>query len=223
MDTFEVIQKRMRPIFAFPILLIFMLILSSGMSKKVLETMDESSEQRLFDMLQRSLDHSEQAANNSSYCSISHRLHQVWKSDESADWMYIERVLRSGQEKPCRLRIYTLTESHPCNIISEVYPHPVDSICIEKGKDTSFHDRNTPEGHSVREGRDVHLIRAAAFHFLGSPKEYRCESALRGDPYTVPKVEVLPGAIHSWDQAFNKDAKQYWDAEKGPYIFKKSK
>ena len=75
----------------------------------------------------------------------------------------------------------------------------------------------------LRDGCSVFLERVDEIRFAGETRGAGCKSTLRGASYATSQVVVTREGIESWDRGFDANGRQVWGAEKGAYVFKRSK
>lgn len=209
--------------FTFSAIVLMVLFISCSSQKKSISETRTHPLDDLAALMIGSFDSSAQAELDSAYYPISLHMYPIWTDRDDARWLYVEQAVSSMPNKPYRQRVYELKALEDGTISSEVYVLPYDSVFIGKYDQPAFFEDYGPEDLQLREGCAVYLKRLSPSHYTGATEGNACISTMRGANYASSKVEIQPGMISSWDQGFNDQGEQMWGAEKGPYIFKKSK
>ncbi|MDQ3194509.1 MAG: CpcT/CpeT family chromophore lyase, partial [Bacteroidota bacterium] len=75
----------------------------------------------------------------------------------------------------------------------------------------------------LREGCSVIITLMNDTTFEGSTVGSDCKSKMRGAKYATSEVQISPSIIKIRDRGFDENGIQVWGAEKGGYIFKRTK
>lgn len=131
-----------------------------------------------------------------------------------------EQAAASNLEKPYRQRVYRLSQLDDDLFESRVYTF--DDPLEYAGAYTVDEPLKglTPENLSLREGCSI-LLRCTGTAFEGSTLGSLCGSTLRGASSATSEVRITPNMVLSWDRGFDAAGTHIWDAEKGPYEFRR--
>jgi len=164
-----------------------------------------------------------QAQTDRDYRGISLTMTRVWTDRIDGPWLYVEQALSSKPDKPYRQRMYRLNIQENGLVISEVYTLPGDiSRFVGAVRGSTVFSEITPKELSFKDGCSVVLKKQKDGTYKGGTVGKDCASELQGANYATSEVLLTPAGIDSWDRGFDKDGKQVWGAEKGPYQFRKT-
>jgi len=194
------------------------LVTACSVSKK---TTSSNSLNQVMIMMQGSYDSEAQSIADSSYYNISLHMYPIWK--DKGHFLYVEQALNSMQDKPYRQRVYEVKRLSDSTFGSYIYKIKDDSLWIGSWKTLKRFDSISPDYLDIRKGCEVILKKIADNTFEGSTGENSCESTLRGASFATSEVKIQPNKITSWDRGFDKEGNHIWGAEKGGYVFDKSK
>lgn len=164
-----------------------------------------------------------QAEKDTNYFNIELEMVEIWKDRPDGPWIYVEQAVAEFKDKPYRQRVYQLKKRSDGKIESLVYtiPNPIQFAGDYKNNIPLL--KLTPDSLTLREGCKVILQREDAGHFVGETVDKQCKSNLRGASYATSEVTINEDRIISWDRGFDEKDEQVWGAEKGGYIFLKTK
>lgn len=176
----------------------------------------------LASWLEGSFNSEEQAKTDSDYFYITLEMKPIWEMRKDGKWFYVEQAVAAKRDKPYRQRVYHLTQNGR-KITSEIYtlPNPL-RFAGEWKKDNPLFSL-TPDSLTVREGCAMIIEREDSKTFAGSTNGKDCKSNLRGASYATSEATITEEKLVSWDRGFNEKDEQIWGAEKGGYIFIKTK
>jgi CpeT protein len=163
-------------------------------------------------------------ADPENYFDIRLEMVPIWTDRTDGRWLYVEQAAASSLEKPYRQRIYCVTEPKPGEFVSAVYELPGDPLAFAGAfKDPGKLKDLSPKKLTARDGCSIVLHRAQDGTFNGATDGTGCVSTLRGAAYATSEAHIGPDGLRTWDRGYDKDSKQVWGAQKGPYIFKRVK
>lgn len=164
-----------------------------------------------------------QALADKDYRGISLKMTRVWTERIDGPWLYVEQALSTKLDNPYRQRMYRLNIQENGLVVSEVYTLPGDvKRFVGAGKGTPVFGEITPKELTYKEGCAVVLKKQKDGTYKGGTVGKDCLSELQGASYATSEVVLTPDGIDSWDRGFDRDGKQVWGAEKGPYQFRKT-
>ncbi len=152
------------------------------------------------------------------------RLHmvQIWRERTDGRWLYVEQASAAKLDKPYRQRIYRLHETKPGEFTSEVYEFQGDPLQYAGAfMDLAKLQGVTPDNLVARDGCQIVLHHAEDGTFRGATQGTGCVSSLRGAAYATSEAIIGPDGLRTWDRGYDKEGKQVWGAEKGPYDFRR--
>lgn len=162
----------------------------------------------------------EQSEMDSDYFNISLLIVPIWNDRKDGNWFYVEQAMATMLEKPYRQRVYQLTQANDSTFESAVFMLKDPLRFAGKTKEV---EKLIPDSLMLKEGCSVFLTWAGNGSYGGGTIGNQCSSDLRGATYATSQVTLSKEGLASWDRGFNKDGQQVWGAEKGPYIFKRTK
>lgn len=176
---------------------------------------------RLRDMLVGRFDSAEQAqADPDHYANIRLHMAVIWPDRKDGPWLYVEQAAARTSQKPYRQRVYRLLRKGD-RLVSEVYELPGDPLRFAgAGFDPSKVADLAPAQLSHKVGCDV-VLSPVEDGFIGGTVGSGCASALLGASYATSEVRIYRDRLETWDRGYDKDGKQVWGAEKGPYVFRR--
>jgi CpeT protein len=185
--------------------------------------MPASPERELQSLMVGSYLSENQSKQDTDYFNISLRMYPIWQN-RPGTWLYVEQAMAAKQEKPYRQRIYQLTKQADGSFESKVFQLKNEKDAVGKWSNIEWFDQfKTADVLDERIGCAVILKKLNETTYEGSTVEKNCGSTLRGATYATSTVRVEKNKIVSWDQGYDATDKQVWGAEKGGYIFDKSK
>lgn len=176
---------------------------------------------RLRDMLAGRFDSAEQAkADPENFFDIRLQMVVIWPEREDGPWLYVEQAAARAPQRPYRQRIYRLLRRGE-RIVSEVYELPGDPLRFAGAatRPEMLGDL-APEQLTHKAGCDV-VLSPTGDGFVGGTIGCDCPSKLAGAAYASSEVHVRADRLETWDRGFDRDGKQVWGAEKGPYVFRR--
>ena len=178
-------------------------------------------------LLVGSFSSAEQAMDDKDFREIHLHMTRIWPTRVDGPWVYIEQAVASEPLKPYRQRIYqvALTENPdaaPGTVESRVFELPGDPLAFAGAwSEPARFDAVTVEQLVPRDGCTVYLVPNTDGSWSGGTDGNGCSSALRGATYATSEVTATADELRTWDRGFDKDGKQVWGAEKGPYVFRR--
>jgi CpeT protein len=180
------------------------------------------------DLLVGSFTSAEQAKTDRDFREIHLHAIRVWTARTDGPWIYLEQAVAAEPLKPYRQRFYQIRLSEhpdvvPGTVESRVYELPGDPLAFAGAwSEPARFDAISPDQLVQREGCTVYLVPNTDGSWSGGTDGSGCSSALRGATYATSEVTVTGTELRSWDRGFDKDGKQVWGAEKGPYVFRRA-
>ncbi len=182
----------------------------------------QSDLETLASWLEGSFNSEEQAEADSDYFNITLEMKPIWESRNDGKWFYVEQAIAIKRDKPYRQRVYHLTQNGKI-IISEIYTLPNPLRFAGEWKKENPLATLTPDSLTIREGCAMFMERKDSKTFAGSTNGKDCKSNLRGASYATSEATISEDKLVSWDRGFNTKDEHIWGAEKGGYIFIKTK
>jgi hypothetical protein len=169
----------------------------------------------------------EQSQADKDFREITLHMATIWPDRAGGPWIYVEQALASEPLRPYRQRVYQVALSEnpdaaPGTVESRVFELPGDPLAFAGAwREPARFDVITVESLVPRAGCTVFLVPNSDGSWSGGTDGTGCSSALRGATYATSEVTLTADELRSWDRGFDKDGKQVWGAEKGPYIFRR--
>jgi CpeT protein len=169
----------------------------------------------------------EQSQTDRDFREITLHMATIWADRADGPWIYVEQALASEPLRPYRQRVYQVAISEnpdaaPGTVESRVFELPGDPLALAGAwQEPTRFDAITIESLVPRQGCTVYLVPNSDGSWSGGTDGTGCSSALRGATYATSEVTLTSEELRSWDRGFDKDGKQVWGAEKGPYIFRR--
>jgi len=172
-------------------------------------------------MLVGCFDSAEQAkADPENYFDIRLRMAVIWPDRKDGPWLYVEQAAARSPQRPYRQRIYRLLRRGD-RLVSEVYELPGDPLRFAGAAgDAAKLAHLAPDQLTHKAGCDV-VLWPTDDGFMGATVGCECPSKLAGDSYATSEVRIYADRLETWDRGFDKDGRQVWGAEKGPYVFRR--
>jgi hypothetical protein len=201
--------------------LMMMLMLSSIALGQTTRPATDDDVNRLREMLVGSFDSAEQAkADPQNYFDIRLQMAVIWADRRDGPWLYVEQAAARSPQRPYRQRIYRLLKRGD-RLVSEVYELPGDPLRFAgAANDATKLGDLKPDQLTHKAGCDV-VLWPSDDGFVGGTVGCECPSKLAGASYATSEVRVFADRLETWDRGYDKDGKQVWGAEKGPYIFRR--
>lgn len=202
-------------LWSLPIVLLLTMV-ASGQTTRPATDADVA---RLSEMLVGRFDSSVQAnADPENYFNILLQMARIWPDRKDGPWLYVEQATALMPQRPYRQRIYRLTRRGD-RLVSEVHELPGDPLrFVGAASDpTKLADLN-PEQLAHKAGCDVQLW-PTEDGFVGATVGCECPSKLAGASYATSEVRLYADRLETWDRGYDKEGKQVWGAEHGPYVF----
>lgn len=171
---------------------------------------------RVASLLEGTYNTYKQAEQDTDYYHISLLIIPIWKNRQDGFWFYVEQAMATTPERPYRQRVYHLTQKYLNEFESAVFN--IHDPLRFAGK-PQLVEELTEDSLQLKEGCSVFLKEVSPGEFSGGTAGKDCSSDLRGASYATSEVTLSLEGLRSWDRGFNKEDKQVWGAEKGPYIF----
>lgn len=201
--------------------LLLFLLLSSG---PLLAQRD--STKPTIDLLARymlgSFSSAEQAKNDTDYFDIELEMARIWRSRTDGVWMYVEQARADAKFKPYRQRVYQLAQVDDSTFTSTVYSLDSAEWYVGGYKVTKLLDRTAAEKLIPLEGCAL-VLHWRNNAFVGATDDKACKNAWGKATYATSEVTVKADRMISWDRGYNDAGEQVWGAEKGGYIFLKTR
>lgn len=178
-------------------------------------------------LLVGSFSSAEQAKGDKDFREIHLHMTRIWPARVDGPWVYIEQAVASEPLKPYRQRIYQIALSEnpdaaPGTVESRVFELPGDPLAFAGAwSEPARFDAMTVEQLVPRDGCTVYLVPNTDGSWSGGTDGNGCSSALRGATHATSEVTATAQELRTWDRGFDKDGKQVWGAEKGPYVFRR--
>ena len=202
--------------FAIIILLLVQLICScTNNQNKQLENLE-----LLKSWMTGTFNSEEQSNTDTNFYNIYLNMAEIWPEREDGLWLYVEQAASWSLDSPYRQRIYRLTANEDETFESAVYTFNNPEKFIGAWKNNKMFSAITPDSINLKEGCSI-ILKKVSNKFVGSTDGKNCSSELRGASYATSQVVITENSLTSWDRGFDKDDKQVWGAETGPYIFNK--
>lgn len=182
----------------------------------------DSDYSQLLELMQGSFSSKLQAESDTDYYDISLHMYSIWE-ELGEGWLYVEQAVSSMPNKPYRQRIYHVQQLDAASFSSDIYLLPDDELAIGKWKNPEFFNRWKPKDLKLKQGCTVYLKKTQSNQYEGATLDGSCLSDFRGASYATSIVNIKAGELTSWDRGFDEAGKHVWGAEKGPYVFLKSK
>jgi CpeT protein len=177
----------------------------------------------LYGYMQGNFSSLEQSLKDTSYFNISLKMTKVKFKNTQGYWLYVEQAMATALDKPYRQRIYHLYANDDTTIVSKVYELKNSKQYIGGNNNKKLLKNITIDSLMDRQGCSIYLHKNAAGNYVGSTPSKECLSNLRGATYATSEVIIYPNKLESWDRGWNNNDKQVWGAQKGGYIFVKTK
>jgi len=177
---------------------------------------------RLIDWMTGEYSSAEQATKDSAYFHIDLKMTRIWPEKKTGAWIYVEQATAETPDEPYRQRVYFVRELGDGQFSSDIYTIPEEEKFVGAWKDPSVFSDMSQFDLKYKDGCAVFLD-YDGFQYSGKTNEGTCKSSLRGAEYATSEVIITDGVLESWDRGYDEEQNQVWGAEKGAYIFKKSK
>jgi hypothetical protein len=165
----------------------------------------------------------QQAAKDTSYAIIILHIKPIWKNKTDGYWFYVEQAAAQTLEKPYRQRVYHIYKQDNYTIINKVYEIKYPDQYIGAWKDDNKIYELTDDVLIDRQQCAILLHKNKDGDYKGSTTGKECGSSMLGAAYATSEVSIYKDQLISWDRGWNAGGKQVWGAEKGGYVFIKSK
>lgn len=179
--------------------------------------------QLLYEYMSGAFSSANQSKNDSDYFDIRLHMEPIWTTRNDGYWLYVEQAMSTDMEKPYRQRFYRLIQKDDYTIESIVYTIQDPLRFAGAWKNAELLKNITPDSLELRTGCSILIHKKADKVFEGSTNNKDCPSNLRGATYATSEVIINSHQMISWDRGYNSSDKQVWGAEKGGYIFVKSR
>lgn len=202
-------------LWSLPIVLLLTMV-ASGQTTRPATDADVA---RLSEMLVGRFDSSVQAnADPENYFNILLQMARIWPDRKDGPWLYVEQATALMPHRPYRQRIYRLTRRGD-RLVSEVHELPGDPLrFVGAASDPTKLADLKPEQLAHKAGCDVQLW-PTEDGFVGATVGCECPSKLAGASYATSEVRLFADRLETWDRGYDKEGKQVWGAEHGPYVF----
>lgn len=165
----------------------------------------------------------QQAAKDSSYAMLVLHMKPIWQNKTDGYWFYVEQAAAQSLQKPYRQRIYHVYQQDNYILVNKVYEIQYPDQYIGAWKDGNKLYQLTEDALIDREGCAIYFHKNKDGDYSGSTPGKECLSSVRGAAYATSEVTIYKDKMMSWDRGWNAGGQQVWGAEKGGYIFIKSK
>lgn len=164
----------------------------------------------------------EQARNDTDYFDIELEMARIWRPRTDGIWVYVEQARADAKYKPYRQRVYQLAQVDDSTFTSTVYSLDSAEWYVGGYKVTKLLDRTAAEKLIPLEGCAL-VLHWRNNAFVGATDDKACKNAWGKATYATSEVTVRPDRMVSWDRGYNDAGEQVWGAEKGGYIFLKTR
>ena len=162
------------------------------------------------------------AADPRNYRDIRLEMVRIWPERTDGAWLYVEQAAATALQRPYRQRVYRVSVREDGDLQSDVYALPGDPLALAGAyRNPALLEKLDPATLALRDGCSLILRLDASGAFVGGTSGAGCASELGGAAYATSLATITADEMRTWDRGFDKDGKQVWGAEKGPYIFRK--
>lgn len=179
--------------------------------------------ERIAEWMVGTFDSTAQAAVGNEYKAIVIHSGRIWANRIDGPWVYVEHAAIGEEDKPYRQRVCRLNLQENGLLVCEVYSFPSNPMKYVGAwqNDTAFDDV-TPKDLAFQNGCTVVLKKVNTTTYKGSTVGQDCANELQGAVYSTAEITLTPDGIDAWDRGFDKQGKQVWGAQKGPYQFRRA-
>ena len=200
-----------------------LLVIFSLSSVKIYSQIKSVNINALVSMMEGSFSSEEQSANDPEYPDLRLHIKKIWQDRTDGKWLYVEQASAETPDKPYRQRVYRITSTREGRFESAVFTLRKPLRFAGEWMNENPIPGLTPDSLHLREGCSVIITLMNDTTFEGSTVGSDCKSKMRGAKYATSEVQISPSIIKIRDRGFDEDGIQVWGAEKGGYIFKRTK
>lgn len=161
-----------------------------------------------------------QSHTDPAYFDVRLGMRRIWRERTGEHWLYVEQAMATALDRPYRQRVYRIEATPEGGAVSHVYTLPGDPLRFAGAHlDPASLAGLEPTDLEERRGCAIYLTRRDDGSYAGATRERDCPSDLRGAHYATSEVVLTERRLDSWDRGHDREGRQVWGAEAGPYRF----